>query len=59
MKHVVTEKKSWTGSMGSAASIMLGLFLLFASSSALAEHFHYFVDVETNFAVNQHNQITH
>lgn len=39
-------------------SLLTGLFLLFASYSAFAEHFHYFIDVETQFAVNPNKQLT-
>lgn len=40
------------------STAILSSILLFITQPSFAEHFHYFIDIETNFAVNQDNQLT-
>ncbi len=48
-QKINTRNKKWITS--------LGLLFIVMSQSVLAEHFHYFIDIETTYTVNQQNQL--
>lgn len=39
-------------------TVILGMLLTFIGQPVLAEHFHYFVDIETTHTINPQNQLT-